>query len=94
MVDSLSSTEQLLALAREYGRAEKIPLSTVSWRVFGDNKKLGAIESGADIQTRRFEKAVEWFRDNWPTCAAWPAGVAAPAQSHTGIDTTSADHPR
>ena len=71
----MSGIDQLLALARSYAAAEGLELSTVSWRVFGDTKKLGAIETGSDIQVRRFEKAVLWFSDHWPQGLAWPDGV-------------------
>lgn len=72
MIDSLLST------ARAYAAAEGLDLSQVSWRVLGDTKKLPAIESGADIQVRRFEKAMNWFSENWPEGATWPAEVARP----------------
>ena len=48
----------------------------------GDTKKLGAIlEDGADLHTRRFEKAVQWFSDNWPAEAAWPEQIMRPRQT-------------
>jgi hypothetical protein len=74
----MSGIDQLLTLARAYGAAMGLEPSTVSWRVFGDTKKLAAIESGADIQVRRYERAVQWFSDNWPDGADWPAGVERP----------------
>ena len=75
----MTGIEQLLKVAAEYGRAEGIEPSTVSWRVFGDTKKLGAIIAGADIQTRRLERALQWFAGNWPPTAAWPDDVARPS---------------
>lgn len=74
----MTGIEQLLKVSAEYGRAEGIEPSTVSWRVFGDTKKLGAIIAGADIQTRRLERALQWFANNWPTTAAWPDDVDRP----------------
>lgn len=75
MVDAVSN---IIALADEYGRAEGIESSTVSWRVFGDTKKLDALRKGADLQTRRYAKAVEWFSANWPASAVWPATLTRP----------------
>lgn len=75
MVDAISN---IIALADEYGRAEGIELSTVSWRVFGDTKKIAALKDGADLQTRRYAKALEWFSANWPVGAVWPATVTRP----------------
>lgn len=77
----MSAIDQLLILARAYGDAAGIERSTVSWRVFGDTKKLAAIEAGADIQVRRQERAVAWFARNWPSGAEWPAGIPRPASS-------------
>lgn len=74
----MSATNHLLKLARVYGGALELGQSTVSWRVFGDTKKLGAIDGGADIQVRRYEKAMAWFSENWPDGAAWPDDVPRP----------------
>lgn len=73
----MSSIEHLLTVARRYAELEGVGLSTVSSRAFDDGKKLPAIESGADIQVRRLERAMQWFSDNWPD-AAWPADVPRP----------------
>lgn len=46
--------------------------TTVSYRVFGDTKKLAAIRGGADLTTRRYNAAMHWFRENWPDGAPMP----------------------
>jgi hypothetical protein len=74
----MSAIRQLLALADEYRRVVDVDDTTVSWRLFGDSKKLKAIRDGADIQVTRWEKAVQWLSDNWPEGAVWPAEVARP----------------
>jgi hypothetical protein len=83
----MSGIDQLLALAREYARAEDVELTTVSWRVFGDTKKLGALESGSDIQVKRYEAAITWFDKNWPAEAAWPSAVARPSADIPDLQT-------
>jgi hypothetical protein len=75
----MSGIDQLLAVARAYAEAEGIEMQTVSWRAFGDGKKLGAIEDGSDIQVRRFERTMQWFSDNWPAGTKWPKEAARPA---------------
>lgn len=40
--------------------------TTVSYRVFGDSKKLAALRGGADITVRRFNQAMRWFDEHWP----------------------------
>ncbi len=74
----MSGIDQLLSVAKAYARFEGIEMHTVSSRAFGDGKKLGAIETGSDIQVRRFEKTMQWFSDHWPDGAEWPSGVARP----------------
>lgn len=75
----MSSLDDLIAVARAYGEAEDIDLSTVSWRALGDTKKLDAIVAGRDIQVRRFEKTMHWFADHWPAAAIWPPEVERPS---------------
>ena len=74
----MSGIDHLLAVARAYGEAEGIPLTTVSWRVFEDTKKMGRLVTGSDIQSRRLEKAMAWFSENWPKDANWPATTPRP----------------
>lgn len=71
----MSQIEQILTLARAYAEAEGVELKTVSWRVFGDTKKLRALEGGGDLYTGRATAALEWFRENWPEGAVWPDGI-------------------
>jgi hypothetical protein len=68
----MSAISQLLLLARIYRESTGLKSVTLSWRLFGDSKKLAAIENGADIQVTRYERALQWFSDNWPD-QAWPA---------------------
>lgn len=75
----MSAIEQLLLVAEEYRRATGLDTKTVSWRIFEDSKKLDAMrKDGADIQTRRFEKAMRWLSANWPEGAKWPKDVDRP----------------
>lgn len=40
--------------------------STLSYRIFGDTKKLTALRAGAEITLGRFNEAMRWLADNWP----------------------------
>lgn len=76
----MSLITQLLRLTDEYERATGIERKTLSWRVFGDSKKLSALkDDGADIQVKRAEAAIGWLREHWPEGAVWPSDVAAAA---------------
>lgn len=68
----------LLALADEFERVMSIEDKTLSFRVFGDSKKLSALRAEADITTARFNAALKWFSDNWPKDARWPKQVSRP----------------
>jgi len=61
-------TQALLHRADQYKAAAGISDdTTVSYRVFGDTKKLSAMRAGADITVRRFNAAMAWFDANWPS---------------------------
>ena len=77
----MDGIDSLLKVARAYAAAQQVDLSTVSWRALGDPKKPGAIEAGADIQVRRYEKTMRWFSENWPADAPWPEGVDRPERA-------------
>lgn len=73
----MQTIETLLAVADAYKRAAGVDHdSTVSHRVFGDSKKLGALRTGADITLRRYSDAMRWFDQNWPEGASRPDCLA------------------
>jgi len=72
-------TEALLAVAHAFCAARGLKLSTVSGLVLNDWKRLGQIESGADITVGRLTAVMQRFSDNWPDGAAWPVDVPRPA---------------
>ena len=74
----MRAIDQILSLASTYASTLGIEQSTVSWRAFGDTKKLKALTKGADIQVKRWEQTLQWFSDNWPDGAEWPASVPRP----------------
>jgi hypothetical protein len=75
----MSAIEHLLKVARAYGVAEGVPLSTVSSRALNDGKRLKALEEeGANITVGRLEAALRWFSDKWPEGAKWPEDVPRP----------------
>jgi len=76
----MQTIDHLIQLADAYKIATGITEdTTVSYRVFGDSKKLGAIRSGRDITLRRFNAAVRWFCENWPDGTDMP-GHNQPSQ--------------
>jgi len=65
------SITRLIVLADAFKVATDLPDTTLSYRIFGDSKKLTQLRRGRDITTSRFNAAIEWFRAN---CPAGPEG--------------------
>lgn len=82
----------ILKLADAYAAATDVREVTLSHRLFGDSKKLGALRNGADITVGRFNAALLWFSANWPDNVAWPAAIDRPAEGEapTGARPASA----
>jgi hypothetical protein len=78
----MSEIDHLLVVADVYKRALGLEDITVSHRLFGDSKKLGALRRGADITVGRFNASMHWFSANWPADAVWPQHVARPFVGH------------
>lgn len=79
--------EKLMRLARSYAEATGaksrqqgggIALSGISTKVFNDGKTLDRIAAGGDVVTGSYERAIQWFSDNWPVETEWPEGVHRP----------------
>ncbi len=68
----------LLSLADAFQKAVPVTDTTLSFRIFKDSKKLGALRGGSDITTGRFNDAIVWFDDNWPEDAKWPEAISRP----------------
>lgn len=79
----MSAIARFIAITTAFREITGLKTTALSWRLFGDSKKLGALEAGADIQVTRYEKALQWLSDNWPPehDALWPGDVARPLAS-------------
>ena len=82
----MSAIDRFLLVARTYRQISGLKTTALSWRLFGDSKKLGALENGADIQVTRYEKALQWLSDHWPEPADWPADVPRPPKTPTATE--------
>lgn len=77
--------DNLLHLSDLYAGHEGVDDTTLSWRVFGDTKKLRAIRAGRDIQVRRCERAMQWLSDHWPADLEWPVRIFRPPPTTRGV---------
>jgi hypothetical protein len=71
--------DQIITLALAYAKARGLSVSRTSTLCFGDGRLVTALQGGADLTTRRYERAMIWFSTHWPEGAAWPEGVPRPA---------------
>lgn len=69
---------QLLAAAAAYADLVGIKRTWLSTLLFTDGKRLDLIAGGRDLNTKTFERAMQWLSDHWPEGAAWPDGVDRP----------------
>lgn len=75
--------QQLLLVGDAYAAAAGLSRARVSTIVLNRGATLDAIAEGrADVTTGTFEKAMQWFADNWPAGLDWPADVARPEHTH------------
>ncbi len=73
-----------LSLVDEYRRVREVSDSRVSTLVFNDGSRIALIRGGGDLGTRRMQRAIEWFSENWPEGAIWPDGVTRPSEAASG----------
>lgn len=73
--------DQLLKTADMFCAATGMSRARVSTIVLSGGLRIDHIEAGGDIRTKSFERAMQWFSDNWPDEAGWPDGVARPAKT-------------
>ena len=74
----MTLTDQLLLVSDAYCAAVNRSRSRISTIVFGGGDRIDGIARGKDLNTRSFEKAMQWFASNWPEAVAWPEGVIRP----------------
>lgn len=74
--------DQIICVADVYGRAMGIGRKRISTIVLKRGSKLDQIAKGRDLMTEIFERAMQWFSDNWPDGAEWPRDVPRPSPSN------------
>lgn len=78
----MNALSSLFALSDAYAKATDLAEGTISDRVLKGGNRLRDLRAGtADIGVRRLASAINWFSDNWPEGASWPADVPRPAKT-------------
>lgn len=73
--------DQLILVFEIYCRATGRSEARVSTQVLSGGKRILQIRDGGDIGTIGFERAMQWFSDQWPEAAVWPDAVVRPQKS-------------
>jgi len=55
---------------------EGLTEKALSYRMFGDTKKIGHLREGRDITLSRFHRAFEYLHDKWPEDRTRPAHLS------------------
>ncbi len=75
------SATTITRLAAAYIAHTGLKESTVSSYAMNDGKRLRAIRTNkGDITSRRSERVLEWFSENWPEDLEWPEDISRPCQ--------------
>jgi len=64
--------DDLLEIADLFRSLTGLEEVTLSYRIFGDTKKLRALRGDAGITLDRFNAAMTWFAANWPADLVLP----------------------
>jgi hypothetical protein len=67
--------DHLLAVASAYAAAADLQESVLSWRMFGDNRRLAQLRDGREITVGRFNAAMIWMARHWPDGHPLPADL-------------------
>ena len=68
--------DHLLEIADLFRSLTGVEEVTLSYRIFGDTKKLRVLRGDAGITLDRFNAAMTWFATNWPKGQDLPTRLA------------------
>lgn len=78
----MNLNDQLLRVSDTFAAARGISRARLSTLVLRQGQKLDLIAEGrSDLTTGSWQRAMQWFSDNWPEGAEWPEDVARPART-------------
>ena len=69
---------QLIDLASTYERLAGVTPSSSGKRALNDNTFFSRIAKGDGFNVKTFDRLVQWFSDQWPENAEWPADLPRP----------------
>lgn len=66
-------------LATRYAETLGVSVASVGKAALRDNTFFQRIEAGEGFTIRTFDRALQWFSDNWPSDTPWPSDIPRPA---------------
>lgn len=74
--------QNLSALSAEFASSRDIGVTAVWLMALNDRAFSARLKDPEKtITVRTYDRATQWFSDNWPDGAEWPASIARPAPS-------------
>ena len=61
--------------------ADGISWASIGKRALNDNTFFARLQQGGGFTIRTYDRLMQWFSDNWPEGAVWPADVPRPSPS-------------
>lgn len=78
-------TARLLKVAEAYSNAASVSLATLGTRLLKGGSRFHDIANGGDLNTKGYERCMQWFSDNWPEGLEWPPGVERPPATEAAV---------
>jgi hypothetical protein len=78
--------DALIHVCHEYERISGLSRASIGRYVFGSARRLDEFDAGADVSTRTFCRAMQWFSDHWPVDKAWPQAIERPSPTPRAPD--------
>lgn len=75
----------LHSCAVAFAAARRFELSTVGRMAANDGSFFSRIATGRSFTARKYDEIIQWFSDNWPVDAVWPADVRRPSPSSSHV---------
>jgi hypothetical protein len=75
--------ENLRALGRAYLAKRPYAATTLWARATKEARFMDRLDSGKTFTVKTYDRAVQWFSDNWPEGAEWPKSVRRPKTAGT-----------
>ncbi|MFK5979731.1 MAG: hypothetical protein QM488_12685 [Rhizobiaceae bacterium] len=73
-----NTADQIVELSKVFAVHTHRAETTVSRLATGSWDSIERLQAGKSITTRRAEKTIQWFSDNWPDDLCWPEDIVRP----------------